>query len=316
MFAIYKREMRSYFTTPIGYVFIAVFLAASGFSFALTTLQVQSSDVSLYFQILMFAYIVILPLLTMKTFAEERRTRTEQLLLTAPVSLPGMVLAKFFAAFTMFLGTLLTSALYFYPMSLYGDVNWARAWGSLIAMILIGMTFISIGIFVSSLTENQFTASFGTIGILLILMVIGACAGSTGGGLKCARLLLIVKGIGRNLAQMLHPQKVQVIRVNNKPVSEKILANTNAYLCVYALILGVSFLLISLDGFSVLTNFSAVLACFNNIGPGLDAVGPACNFSEFGILSKLVLIVDMLAGRLEIFPILALFSFSAWKRMG
>ena len=171
MFAIYKREMRSYFTTPIGYVFIAVFLAASGFSFALTTLQVQSSDVSLYFQILMFAYIVILPLLTMKTFAEERRTRTEQLLLTAPVSLPGMVMAKFFAAFTMFLGTLLVSSLYFYPMSLYGDVNWARAWGSLIAMVLIGMTFIAIGIFVSSLTENQFTASFGTIGILLSLMI-------------------------------------------------------------------------------------------------------------------------------------------------
>ena len=174
MFAIYKREMRSYFTTPIGYVFIAVFLAASGFSFALTTLQVQSSDVSLYFQILMFAYIVILPLLTMKTFAEERRTRTEQLLLTAPVSLPGMVMAKFFAAFTMFLGTLLVSSLYFYPMSLYGDVNWARAWGSLIAMVLIGMTFISIGIFVSSLTENQFTASFATIGILLGLMIVAA----------------------------------------------------------------------------------------------------------------------------------------------
>lgn len=172
MFAIYKREMRSYFTTPIGYVFIAVFLAASGFSFALTTLQVQSSDVSLYFQILMFAYIVILPLLTMKTFAEERRTRTEQMLLTAPVSLPGMVMAKFFAAFTMFFGTLLVSSLYFYPMSLYGDVNWARAWGSLIAMVLIGMTFISIGIFVSSLTENQFTASFGTIGILLALMIV------------------------------------------------------------------------------------------------------------------------------------------------
>ncbi len=172
MFAIYKREMRSYFTTPIGYVFIAVFLAVSGFSFALTTLQTQSSDVSLYFQFLMFAYIVILPLLTMKTFAEERRTRTEQLLLTAPVSLPGMVMAKFFAAFTMFFGTLLVSSLYFYPMSLYGDVNWARAWGSLIAMVLIGMTFISIGIFVSSLTENQFTASFGTIGILLALMIV------------------------------------------------------------------------------------------------------------------------------------------------
>ena len=172
MLAIYKRELRSYFTTPIGYVFIAVFLAVSGFSFALTTLQTQSSDVSLYFQFLMFAYIVILPLLTMKTFAEERRTRTEQLLLTAPVSLTGMVLAKFLAAFTMFFGTLLVSAVYFFPLSLYGEVNWPRVWGSMFAMVLIGMTFIAIGIFVSSLTENQFTASLGTIGILLALMIV------------------------------------------------------------------------------------------------------------------------------------------------
>ena len=173
MFAIYKRELYSYFTTPIGYVFMAVFLAVSGFFFGLTTLQVQSSDVSLYFQMLMFAYIVIIPLLTMKTFAEERRTRTEQLLLTAPVSLTGMVLGKFFAAFTMFFSTLLLSAAYFYPLSLYGEVNWPRVWGSLFAMMLIGMTFIAIGIFVSSLTENQFTASLGTIGILLFLMAVG-----------------------------------------------------------------------------------------------------------------------------------------------
>ena len=110
MFAIYKRELHSYFTTPIGYVFMAVFLAVSGFCFSITTLQSQSSDVSTYFQFLMFAYIVIIPLLTMKTFAEERRTRTEQLLLTAPVSLTGMVMAKFLAAFTMFFGTLLLSA--------------------------------------------------------------------------------------------------------------------------------------------------------------------------------------------------------------
>ena len=151
-------------------------------------------------------------------------------------------------------------------------------------------------------------------GILLILMLVGACAGSTGGGLKCARLLLILKGVKRNLAQMIHPQRVQVIRVNEKAVSEKVLANTNAYLCAYTLIMVISFLVVSLDGFSVITNASAVIACFNNIGPGLDAVGPACNFSDYGVLSKLVLILDMLAGRLEIFPILALFSVSTWKR--
>ena len=151
-------------------------------------------------------------------------------------------------------------------------------------------------------------------GILLILMVIGACAGSTGGGLKCARVLLILKGIRRNMAQVLKPQKVEVIRVNKKPVEEKILAGTNAYLCAYVVIMVVSFLLVSVDGFSVITNFSAVLSCFNNIGPGFDAVGPVCNFSIYSPFSKIVLIINMLAGRLEIFPILVLFSGSAWKR--
>jgi trk system potassium uptake protein TrkH len=150
-------------------------------------------------------------------------------------------------------------------------------------------------------------------GILLVLMMIGACAGSTGGGLKCARVLLILKGIRRNLVQMIHPQKVQVIRVNDQPMSEKVLANTNAYLCAYSLIMIFSFLLISVDGFSVTTNLSAVVACFNNIGPGLEMVGPTCNYGDYSVFSKIVLIVDMLAGRLEIFPILALFSLRTWK---
>ena len=149
--------------------------------------------------------------------------------------------------------------------------------------------------------------------ILLVLMLIGACAGSTGGGFKCARVLLIIKGVRRNLAQMLRPQKVQVIRFNDKPMDEKIIANTNAYLCAYSLIMIVSFLLISIDNFSLITNLSAVVACFNNIGPGFDMVGPACNYADFSIFSKIVLILDMLAGRLEIFPILALLSLKTWK---
>ncbi len=177
MFAIYKREMRSYFTTPIGYIFIAVFLAVSGFLFGFTTLYSGTSDVTAYYQILMFAYIVIIPLLTMKTFSEERRTRTEQLLLTAPVSLTGMVMAKFFSALTVFAATILASASYFYPLALYGDVNWGRIFGSMFAMFLIGMTFIAIGIFVSSLTENQFAAALGTIGILLALMIVSVVNG-------------------------------------------------------------------------------------------------------------------------------------------
>ena len=151
-------------------------------------------------------------------------------------------------------------------------------------------------------------------GLLLMLMVVGACAGSTGGGLKCARVLLIFKSLRRNTRQVLNPRKVQVVRNNGRTVDERILANTNAYLAAYVIIVIVSFLLISLDGFSTGTNISAVLACFNNIGPGLEAVGPTCNFGAYSDLSKLVLILCMLAGRLEIFPILALFSRSTWKR--
>ncbi len=150
--------------------------------------------------------------------------------------------------------------------------------------------------------------------ILMILMIFGACAGSTGGGLKFARVLLLFKSLRRNISQILHPKKVQIIRVNDKPVDEKVLANTNAYFVVYIIILVLSMLLISLDNFSVTTNISAVLACFNNIGPGFDAVGPVCNYSAFSIPSKLILILDMLAGRLEIFPILILFNPKAWKR--
>ena len=151
-------------------------------------------------------------------------------------------------------------------------------------------------------------------GLLLMLMVVGACAGSTGGGLKCARVLLLFKSLRRNIRQVLNSRKVQVVRNNGKTVDERILANTNAYLAAYVIIIIVSFLLISLDGFSTGTNISAVLACFNNIGPGLEAVGPTCNFSAYSDFSKLVLILDMLAGRLEIFPILALFSRSTWTR--
>jgi len=149
--------------------------------------------------------------------------------------------------------------------------------------------------------------------IIMCLMVVGACAGSTGGGLKVARLLLLMKNLGRNIRQTLSPRKVLVVRNNGRVVDEKILANTNAYLAAYVVIIFVSFMVISLDDFSVGTNFTAVLACFNNIGPGLEAVGPTCNFSAYSTLSKLVLCFDMLAGRLEIFPILVLFSRSTWR---
>ena len=149
--------------------------------------------------------------------------------------------------------------------------------------------------------------------VLLSLMLIGACAGSTGGGFKCSRVLLMLKELRRRVQQLIHPGKVQVIRINGRVVDEKVVENTKVYLVAYALITAVSVLLVSIDGYSITTNISAVFSCFNNIGPGLDAVGPMCNFSGYSRFSKIVLTLDMLAGRLEIFPILVLFSRSTWR---
>lgn len=178
MLAIYKREMRSYFTTPTGYIFAAVFLLAAGFLFSFCTLQMQTSDVSAYFQFLMYAYIVVIPLLTMRSFAEEKKSGTEQLILTSPVSLTSVVLAKFFAAFTMFVGTLLVSCVSFGTLAIFAeDPNWARVIGCTVGILLIGMCFIAIGIFVSSLTENLFTAAIGTIAVLAGLVVVAVING-------------------------------------------------------------------------------------------------------------------------------------------
>lgn len=149
--------------------------------------------------------------------------------------------------------------------------------------------------------------------VLLCLMIVGACAGSTGGGFKCGRVLLIVKGLHRSIHQIIHPGRVQVVRVNGRVIEEKVMENTNAYIAAYALMIVGSFLLVSLDGFSVEANFSAVLSCVNNIGPGFAEVGPSCNFGAYSLFSKAILIIDMLAGRLEIFPILILFSRTTWK---
>lgn len=151
--------------------------------------------------------------------------------------------------------------------------------------------------------------------ILLMLMIIGACAGSTGGGLKVGRVLMLFKSLHRSIRQIMHPKRVMAIQVNNETISEPLVRRTNVYLVAYMIILFVSLLLISVDGFSVETNFSAVLACFNNIGPGLHLVGPTSNYSAFSAFSKIVLSVDMLAGRLEIFPILIFFSPNMWKNV-
>ncbi len=150
--------------------------------------------------------------------------------------------------------------------------------------------------------------------IVVLLMFFGACAGSTGGGFKTIRLLLLWKSLRRNIHTSLHPSEVRAITVNKRPIDEQILHNTHAYLVAYVIIVIISVLIVSLDGFSFETNFTAVMATLNNIGPGLAQVGPTCNFSGYSDLSKLVLTADMLAGRLEIYPMLILLSRSTWKR--
>ena len=149
--------------------------------------------------------------------------------------------------------------------------------------------------------------------IIVVLMMIGACAGSTGGGFKCGRLLLLLKSIRRGIRKTLNPNKVEVIRNNGNAVNEKVISGISIYVATYFIIIFGSFLLIAVDGFSIITNFTAVLSCFNNIGPGLDQIGPTCNFGLFSDFSKIILIIDMLAGRLEIYPILILFSRDVWS---
>lgn len=150
--------------------------------------------------------------------------------------------------------------------------------------------------------------------ILMMLMVIGACASSTGGGIKVSRFLVVLKQIKREIKQMAHPKSVSIIRINGKKMNQEVVRRIGVYLMAYVMVIFASVLLVSLDNKDFATTFSSVLATLNNIGPGIGQVGPAGNFSDFSVLSKLVFCVDMLAGRLELFPFLMLFTASAWKK--
>lgn len=164
----------------------------------------------------------------------------------------------------------------------------------------------------SSTDFNQWPALSKTI--LVLLMFVGACAGSTGGGLKVSRILILCKAAKKEFQLYLHPNAVKKIKMDNKTIGHDILRSTNIYITLYLIIFAVSVLLISLDNFDLVTNFTAVTATLNNIGPGLEIVGPMGNFSSFSYLSKCVMIFDMLAGRLEIFPLMLLFFKGTWKK--
>lgn len=150
--------------------------------------------------------------------------------------------------------------------------------------------------------------------ILFMLMYMGACAGSTGGGIKVSRLIIFLKSITKEIKKLIHPNSVKLIRVNNKVVSSDVVHSVNIYLAAYCAVLVISTIILAFENFNFETTISAVVACFNNIGPGFDMVGATGNFSMFSDFGKLTLCADMLLGRLEIFPILILFSPSLWRR--
>ena len=174
MLAIYKRELRSYFTTPIGYVFFAVFLAIAAAVCCFTTIKASTptTNVSMYFTSLLFVLVLVAPLLTMKLFAEEKKMKSEQLLLTAPVSITAMVFSKYLAALTLYACALLLSSINTLPLFVYATPEPAIILGNYIAIFLVGAAFLAIGIFMSSLTENQLAAAVSTTAVLLVLLVI------------------------------------------------------------------------------------------------------------------------------------------------
>ena len=147
-------------------------------------------------------------------------------------------------------------------------------------------------------------------------MMIGACAGSTGGGMKVSRILLYVKMSVKELRHLVHPRSINAVRLEGRAVDNAVIRTSSVYLASYVLIFFGSLLIISLDNFDFTTNFTAIAATINNIGPGLNVVGPTGNFSEFSVLSKFVMMFDMLAGRLELFPMLVLISTVFQKRTG
>ena len=150
--------------------------------------------------------------------------------------------------------------------------------------------------------------------ILVLLMFLGGCAGSTAGGLKCSRVLLMARCVHRSLRRLSHPRAVKVVKLDGKSMDEDTLNTVLVFFTCFFLLLGAACLIVSLDGFSVTTSCTAALACLSNIGPGLEVVGPMGNFSDFSALSKVVLSLAMLIGRLEIFPILILLQPATWRR--
>ena len=150
--------------------------------------------------------------------------------------------------------------------------------------------------------------------LLVIIMFIGACAGSTGGGIKISRLIILFKGMSKELQTMVQPRQIKKIKMDSRLIDHETVRSVNVYMVAYLMIFAISLVFISFDNHDLITSFTAVTATINNIGPGLELVGPTSNFGFFTMRSKIVLIFDMLAGRLELFPMLLLFTPATWKK--
>jgi ABC-2 type transport system permease protein len=196
MFAIFKRELRAYFLTPIGYLYMGLFLLLTGVFFAFYNLFPQSSQFASFLGNILIIYLFTIPLLTMRLFSEDKRQNTDQLLLTSPISITGIVCGKFLAALAVYCGTLAFTALYTVVIVLYGDMQTWETVGSYIGFIFLGASYISVGIFVSTVTENQLTAAlvsfFSLFFIWLIDSVSQVVPSDTRSGIISAIVLLAV----------------------------------------------------------------------------------------------------------------------------
>lgn len=176
MGAIFRRELLAYFTTPIGYIFLAIFYAGSGLFFNMTSLSSGSADLAYTFTLLIYVLLVVIPILTMRTLSEEKNQKTDQCLLTAPVSLGGLVMGKFLAALVIFSLAVFITVVYAVVVSAFADPDWLVVIGNIVGFMLLGSAFISIGIFVSSLTENQVVSAIISFAAMLLCYLLSSIA--------------------------------------------------------------------------------------------------------------------------------------------